>query len=483
MSGSLRLLRTAANIAPLALALACASLPAPPDARDDGYRYVDRSLGIALELPPGWQGYTSADELPPALAGAIPRGFGPKPALIGMDASGTALVRVLTEPVFRTDARSYFERLVEATADQVEILAASYARDADTVRWRFRAGRPGARFSFVETITVRRSHAIRVAFWTGSPLFSAYADEFERIAAGALLHGETGWEAPWRELAASLDGAAFPALELAEDDRDPIPSCAGAPHGLLWVVESGAGKTFLFPSIHAGHPHQYPLPAPVEQAFLESTRLVVEVDVRSKESSEVIAAAARRGAGEPPTAEQRERAESWLAARGIPFTPFAGQPAWMLSVGLELFQWQMEGFMPRYGVEQHFLERAGARRIVELETAAEQVDVLERIGSDGLDHTLASLDGMSEQIQAVYAAWYCGDEASVARAAAQADSSMPPALQEAVFTSRNETMAERLVPLLDDPGVTFVPVGLGHFLGPRGLPALLEQRGYAVRSR
>jgi uncharacterized protein len=481
---SARFVRAAANIAPLALALACASLPAPPPARDDGYRYVDRRLGIALELPSGWQGYTSASELPPALAGLIPRGFGPKPALVGVDTGGLALVRVLTEPVFRTDARAYLEALANASANEVEVLAAAYARDADSVRWRFRAGRAGARFSFVETITVRNGHAIRVAFWTASALFSAYADEFERIAAGALLHGEIGWEAPWSELGTALDGAAFPELELAEDDRDPIPSCEGEPQGLLWMVESDAGKAFLFPSIHAGHPHQYPLPARIEQAFAESTRLVVEVDVRSEENTEVLAAAAGRRAGELPTAEQRARAETWLAARGVPFTLFAGQPAWMVSVGLELFQWQMEGFVPQYGVEHHFLERAGDRRIVELETPAEQVAVLERIGSAGLDHTLASLDRMSDQIQAVYAAWYCGDEGSAARAAAQAEGArMPAELQEAVLTSRNEIMAERLVPILDEPGVTFVTVGLGHFLGPRGLPTLLEQRGYAVRPR
>jgi uncharacterized protein YbaP (TraB family) len=479
-----RLLRAAANIAPLALALACASLPAPPPARDQGYRYVDRRLGIALELPPGWQGYTRASELPPTLAGAIPRGFAPKPALVGMDPTGIAMLRVLTEPVFGMDAREYLGKLVEGTAGEVEVLAAGYSPDSDTVRWRFRAGRAGARFSFVETVTVRHGHAIRVALWTVSPLFTAYADEFERIVAGALLYDDAGWETPWSELGTSLDGAAFPELELAEDDRDPVPSCGEKPRGLLWVVERGAGKTFLFPSIHAGHPHQYPLPEPVEQAFAESTRLVVEVDTRSEENGEALAAAARRRAGQEPTAEQRARAETWLAARGVPFTPFAGQPAWMVSVGLELFQWQMEGFLPQYGVEQHLLERAGDRRIVELETAAEQVAVLERVGSIALDHTLAGLDALSEQIPAVYAAWYCGDEASAARSAAQAEGSrMPLELEEAILTSRNELMAERLEPLLDDPGVTFVTVGLGHFLGPRALPALLEQRGYAVRRR
>jgi hypothetical protein len=121
---------------------------------------------------------------------------------------------------------------------------------------------------------------------------------------------------------------------------------------------------------------------------------------------------------------------------------------------------------------------------LELESAQEQVAVLERVGTAGLDHTLASLDAMPEQIRTTYAAWYCGDDAAVARAsAAFAGARMPAEFEQVVFTARNESMVERLVPLLGDPGVSFVTVGLGHFLGPRGLPALLEQRGYAVRRR
>jgi uncharacterized protein YbaP (TraB family) len=474
-----RLFRAAANIAPLALALACASLPAPPPSRDQGYRYVDRRLGIALELPPGWQGYPHRRDLPPNLAAAMPRG--PYPRLVGMDPSGTALLRVFVEPAPEMTARAFVESLIETSGEPVEILTAAYAEPRDTVRWRFRT-KGALQVTFVETVAVRNGRAIRVAFWVPSRLFTAFVDEFDRIADGILLYGEAGWEAPWRDLGAALDAAAFPELELGKDDDEPVPSCQGEPHGMLWVVESGSGKAFLFPSIHVGHPHQYPLPAAIEEAFAESSRLVVEVNVRASDNATLLARAARRRSGAEPTPEQRARAETWLAARGMPFTPFAAQPAWVLAVTLEFLQWQLEGFLPQYGVEMHFLERAGAREVVELESPEEQLAVLQRLGPAGLDHTLASLDGMSEQIRATYAAWYCGDDDSIARAVAQAEAA-PAELEEVMLTSRNEIMVERLVPLLDDPGVTFVTVGLGHFLDPRGLPALLEQRGYAVRRR
>ena len=224
--------------------------------------------------------------------------------------------------------------------------------------------------------------------------------------------------------------------------RDPIPACAGAPAGLLWSIHTAAGATFLFPSIHAGHPLQYPLPARVEEAFAASTRVVVEVDVRSPENAGALAEAGARAAskGEQPTALQRERAETWLAGLGLSFAPFAGQPAWLVAVGLELLQWQMLGYLPQFGVDQYFLGRAGDRTIVQLESASEQIATLERIGGQGLDHTLLSLDGMPEQIRTAYAAWYCGAKAAIARAVAGVGAQMPPELKETVFSSRNETI-------------------------------------------
>ena len=458
MGRAARFLRHGGRCAPLALALACASLPPPPPAEREGYRYVDRRLGVALELPPGWRGYESRGELPPALAGAIPRGFGPIPALVGVDATGSALVRVLTEPVVGVSTLEYFEALTQATVGEVDVLAAAYAREADTVRWRFRGGRGALQFTFVETLTVWEGPRDPRRVLDREPALLGLRRRVRLDRRRGAHPRRRGLGAPWRALDAALDPSAFPELELAEsDDADPIPACAGAPAGLLWSIHTAAGATFLFPSIHAGHPLQYPLPARVEEAFAASTRVVVEVDVRSPENAGALAEAGARAAskGEQPTALQRERAETWLAGLGLSFAPFAGQPAWLVAVGLELLQWQMLGYLPQFGVDQYFLA-TGDRTIVQLESASEQIATLERIGGQGLDHTLLSLDGMPEQIRTAYDRGPDrGDEAAIARAVAGVGAQMPPELEETVFSSRNETMVERLVPLLDDPGVTF----------------------------
>ena len=41
-------------------------------------------------------------------------------------------------------------------------------------------------------------------------------------------------------------------------------------------------------------------------------------------------------------------------------------------------------------------------------------------------------------------------------------------------------MAEKIAGLLNAPGSSFVAVGLLHLVGSKGVPALLQQRGYQV---
>jgi len=52
---------------------------------------------------------------------------------------------------------------------------------------------------------------------------------------------------------------------------------------------------------------------------------------------------------------------------------------------------------------------------------------------------------------------------------------------EAIFFERNQAMARRLAELTRDGKTRFAVLGAGHMLGPRGIPALLCERGFEVR--
>ena len=47
----------------------------------------------------------------------------------------------------------------------------------------------------------------------------------------------------------------------------------------LWEVKSATNSVYVFGSMHAAKPDMYPLPQPVEDAYRQADRLVVEADI------------------------------------------------------------------------------------------------------------------------------------------------------------------------------------------------------------
>jgi uncharacterized protein YbaP (TraB family) len=479
--------RTLASLTLFCVGLACASVPAPPPPRQGGYRYVSTKLGVALELPSAWRGFERREDLPEALRDLIPAGSGPKPDMVAIRQGDQAFGRILHEPVSGLSTLAYFQLLLNAMQGRFEILGAAYSSERDTVRWRFRLKAGPLEFVFVETVAVRRKQAVRVAFWSPSALASYYASEFDSITAGALLFEESGagWAASWQDLDASLDPASFPDLALAADrEPDQAPECERPPQGLLWKVRTARGAMFLFPSFHLGHPDFFPLPAAVEEAFAASQRIVVEVDVRGSKLEEVMsgraqASSARRGAELRP--DQRAEVERRIATFGAPAKELVGAPPWAIAIVLEFLEWQSQGYYTEFGIERYFLDRSDGRKVIELESPEAQIEILEQNGAQMLDHTLRSLDQFASHLGPTVTAWYCGGPDGFSELLEGSGATpMPAELRTAVLDDRNRAMVERLERLLDEPGVTFVTVGLGHFLGPTGLPALLAAGGHAV---
>ena len=54
-------------------------------------------------------------------------------------------------------------------------------------------------------------------------------------------------------------------------------------------------------------------------------------------------------------------------------------------------------------------------------------------------------------------------------------------MYQALLVKRNQAWAERIEPLLAEGRRPLVAVGTAHLLGPDGVAALLEARGYTVR--
>jgi hypothetical protein len=118
------------------------------------------------------------------------------------------------------------------------------------------------------------------------------------------------------------------------------------------------------------------------------------------------------------------------------------------------------------------------------ETAEQQVAFL--AGAAPSDQ-LASLDWTLRQIEddpasygRIVDEWMAGDIGGLERDATLALKGVSPALYERLITNRNRRWAKLLHRWLRRPGVIVVVVGVGHLIGPDGLPALLRAQGLDV---
>lgn len=273
---------------------------------------------------------------------------------------------------------------------------------------------------------------------------------------------------------------------------------ADAPRGLLWEVRSDRGTVFLLGTIHVGNAGLYPLPPAVEEAYRASRRLAVEADVSNADA----AAAARSAVYAPPDTLDRHLPATIyrdvtdvVRDLGVPLDLARRMKPPMLAMALTLMEVSRIGMEPRYGIDLHFSQRArtDGKEIVELESVAQQVALLDALPSDTqiamLDQTLRGIrsGSLTRDMDALIDAWKRGDAERVDDIATQDLRAMPAAaadaLQRALYDDRNRAMAERIAAFLAQPDVTLVAVGAGHMTGPAGLVALLKARGFSVRRR
>lgn len=252
---------------------------------------------------------------------------------------------------------------------------------------------------------------------------------------------------------------------------------------------------YLMGSIHFADKSFYPLRPAIEQAFKSADALVVEFDINRADHQSYNQLLTQRGVyKDGGTIKDALSEETWRQLRqrlhqlDVPYDAVKNYKPGVLVLTLSAVQVMKLGFNPELGIDAYFLSKVGQKKIIELESLAQQLDLFLNIpnGDLLLKESLYSLDEADVLMAEMVRYWKSGDEARMNKLLFEDALNDYPAFSEIydrLFYDRNESMTKKIGAMLKQPGRYFVVVGSGHLIGERGIVDALRKDGYKVERR
>ncbi|AWW74708.1 TraB/GumN family protein [Erythrobacter sp. KY5] len=176
----------------------------------------------------------------------------------------------------------------------------------------------------------------------------------------------------------------------------------------------------------------------------------------------------------------REPLGTMIARSDFPAGDFADTESWAAAIMLSRVDAQGN---PRNGVDRALIRDFAQREVRGFETTKGQLGVFDRLPEkdqrDLLEGTVREWVASREEPGKLMRAWISGDIA-VLEEATTTGIMADPELREAILVGRNEDWIEPLEQSLKELDRPLVAVGTAHLIGPDGLAAMLEARGYTV---
>lgn len=266
---------------------------------------------------------------------------------------------------------------------------------------------------------------------------------------------------------------------------------SGQPHPLvMWRYSSPTATVHLVGSIHVLKATLYPLPAQIEAAFDAADTIAVEVDTIHADPSklqrltlEYVLLPQGQSLASVLPPDQIGRLKNILADQGIPYEAVKGLKPGILATQLAVSRLATLGYLPDFGMENHFLTRSGHKTILELETIEDQLRLLTKppmsVQAEMMKDTLDQLADVGPLIAEMAGAWFAGDAEELGKLfEVQAGQSRAyRRFVHELLSERNVAMAGHVRTFLDGTGTVFVLVGSAHLAGPDSIVALLDAAG------
>jgi hypothetical protein len=260
----------------------------------------------------------------------------------------------------------------------------------------------------------------------------------------------------------------------------------------IWTVRSHGATLVLFGSIHLLPAGLDWRPPELDAALAGADEVWFELPINAKAGAEAAAVSLSRGAlpkdkrlSRMLTEDQTARlVQAAVTLHCLPEAIDRMQP-WMAELTLSVAEDAKSGADASSGVEDQIEAQAGsavARH--SFETAAQQIEFLagapvkDQLAS--LNWTVGEIVGDPGSYSRVVDEWMASDLLGLKRDANDPLQRVSPRLYQRLIVKRNRRWADKLASRLKSPGKVVVVVGIGHLIGPDGLPALLRGRGFDV---
>ena len=185
------------------------------------------------------------------------------------------------------------------------------------------------------------------------------------------------------------------------------------------------------------------------------------------------------------TATGRKKLAKVARAAGVSVESLDHLKPWLAEIELSLAVYQEVGAGDQTGVERQLSRTAPASvRRRAFESAEEQIGFLsdapvaDQVAS--LEETLGELEAGPESYEQLVTAWMAGDTHAIVKEALDPMIKQAPGAYRTLVTNRNRRWVDVIQKRLSEGGEAVMVVGVGHLVGPGGVPALLRARGVSV---
>jgi uncharacterized protein len=275
------------------------------------------------------------------------------------------------------------------------------------------------------------------------------------------------------------------ATELAEMQK------SAKDRGFLWRISKDGRTSFLYGTIHIAK-REWAFPGPqLVKALMQSDTVALELNLLDTATMGQLGQAMldKTGLGLPAALEARVAQQA--AASCVPAAQIKMLLPEFQLITLTVMALKRQGIDPSYGADAVIAGFASSTQkpIEALETAADQLKLLQANNPaealTTLEEGLVQLEeGKAQQQMAKLAlSWADSDFGTINSYADWCQclaTDKERAFMKLALDDRNPPMANRINTLHTQGRSVFTAVGALHMIGPMGLPALMQQRGFVV---